>query len=581
MNTKAVSVFKYFKRYWALLFIVCVYLVQIVVMYGYGEHIYASTHDNLELHILDYHLLSKNNLFFSHNGTLPILNGISRDYFFTEFSVYSFLYMILPTCYAYITGYCVKTIIGMLSCILLAKCILKNNYYKYFNLIILISFAFSSLPFYPAFSLCFASLPLFIYIIIQLNNNPRKKWFLLLFLYPIFSYFTFFGVFLIGYLFIFSVIISIKNKKVHIPLLLAPVILFLGYSVMEYRLFRVMLFSNVVTIRSTMVMDDWNFIEILKQVKEVYIHGIFHAESCHTYLIAPICTIALVLMNGNYILRKKYKQILIDPLNITILFIFFNCMVYGLYGCKFLREIIETVIPIIKGLQLNRTVFFNTILWYIAFFIVLVKLKNTKYHWIANYLAILSVIVVVLTPAKYNDFYHTSFNHFYKMIKQSESNNLDFNEYYSANLIESIKKDINYNGEKSVAFGLNPAVLEYSNIWTLDGCISYYSQEYKDEFRKLIAPALALNEENKIYYDDWGARAYIYSASSTGIYDAVRNYKVEDHNLYMDTKQFIKMGGKYIFSRIEISNAEEKELNLLNTYRDKDSPYVIYLYRVR
>ena len=194
---------------------------------------------------------------------------------------------------------------------------------------------------------------------------------------------------------------------------------------------------------------------------------------------------------------------------------------------------------------------------------------------------LLAIFVVMITPERYNDFYNTCFNHFYELVKGTESNNLDFGEYYSVSLMEEIKEDIGYKGEKCVAYGMNPAVLEYSNIWTLDGCISYYPQEYKEEFRKLIAPALEKNESSRVYFDDWGARAYIYSASNEDIYAMQYKYEVQDRNLYMDTEQFKKMGGTYIFSRIEIANTTEKELIHVGTYTNEESPYTIYLYRVQ
>ena len=114
----------------------------------------------------------------------------------------------------------------------------------------------------------------------------------------------------------------------------------------------------------------------------------------------------------------------------------------------------------------------------------------------------------------------------------------------------------------------------------MDGCISYYTQEYKEEFRKLIAPALEQNESSRIYYDDWGARAYIYTASDDDIYSMLYHYDVADKNIYMDIKQFEKMGGTYIFSRIELANAEELGLDLRGVYEHEESPFVIYLYEI-
>jgi len=577
-KTDRIKTFLY--KYGVLVAIGLMFAIETIVMYGFGEHIYASIHDNLELHVLDLHLLSENNLFFVNDGVLPKLDGISRNYFFSEWSAYSWLYMLLPTEYAYITGYLLKTIMGTGFFLLLAKYVLKERYYDYRNLLWIAAFAFGSLPLYSVFAWYFASIPLVIYLLIRIYETPSVKWYAALFFYPLLSYFTFFGVFILGYLVVTVIWCSIRNKKMCWSLFGAIVVLALGYIVMEYRLFGVMLFKDTVTIRDTMIMSNWSIPQVLGQIGITFTEGIFHADACQKWLVLPTCLVAFAVINISSIRKKEYSRIIREPLNLVMTFILFNCFVYGFYGYEPIRSFIERLVPVIKGLQLNRTVFFNTFLWYAALAIVLMKIKDCGKEWLAIGIGLVAIVVVFLTPGRYNDFYNTCFNHVYELIKGNESNSLDFAEYYSADLMETIKEDIDYSGEKCVAFGLNPAVLEYSNIWTLDGCISYYTQEYKEEFRKLIAPALDKNESSRAYFDDWGARAYIYSASDEDIYSMLYHYEVEDKNLYMDIEQFKKMGGTYIFSRIELANAGALGLNLRGIYEEENSPYVVYLYEL-
>lgn len=571
---------KFLYRNWVLILIGLVFLAEAIVMFACGEHIYASIHDNLDLHVLDLHLLSENNLFFADEGMLPKLDGISRNYFFSQWSAYSWLYMLLPTEYAYITGYLLKTVMGVWFFLLLAKYVLQDNYEKYRYLLWICAFAFGSLPLYSVFAWYFVSIPLVVYLLLRIYRTPCVKWYLALFFYPLLSYFSFFGVFILGYLLLVTIGCSVKNRKVCYSLLGAIAALSAGYIVMEYRLFGVMLFDDTATIRDTMVMNDWSILQVLQQTWITFREGIFHAESCQKWLVMPLCMLAFVLVNVTYIRKKEYANIRKEPLNLVLGFILFNCAVYGLYGFEPVRGWIEELVPVIKGLQLNRTVYFNTFLWYVALGIVLMKLVDKGKERIAIIIGFAAVGIVFVTPGRYNDFYNTCFNHVYELVKGTESNNLDFSEYYSTELMEEIKEDIGYAGEKCVAFGLNPAVLEYSNIWTLDGCISYYTQEYKEEFRKLIAPALEENESSRAYFDDWGARAYIYSASDEDIYSMNYHYDIADKNLYMDVEQFEKMGGTYIFSRVELSNAGELGLTLKGIYEHEKSPYKVYLYQL-
>ena len=132
----------------------------------------------------------------------------------------------------------------------------------------------------------------------------------------------------------------------------------------------------------------------------------------------------------------------------------------------------------------------------------------------------------------------------------------------------------------AVAYGLHPAVLEYNGIATLDGYLGFYAQSYKEAFREVIAPALKAREATRIYYDEWGARCYLYSGQEDTIVQAVRNYQPQSQELTADTKALRSLGCRYIFSRICLSNAEEKDLTLRGTYTEESSPYTIYVYEV-
>lgn len=132
-------------------------------------------------------------------------------------------------------------------------------------------------------------------------------------------------------------------------------------------------------------------------------------------------------------------------------------------------------------------------------------------------------------------------------MKHTEVNLLNFREYYSTDLMEEIKADINYDGEYAAGYGLNTAVLEYSGISTLDGYLGFYPQSYKEEFTKLIWPAYERVPQWQTYYGEWGARAYLFAGSGESIYNPYRNQVLSDHHLYLDSEQFVKMGGKYLF----------------------------------
>lgn len=573
MNLKRITAIPWY--YW----LVFLFLSgQALLFFLLGENIYVSMHDNLDLHVADYHILSETRTFFSHNVLLPLLNGISRDYFASELSVYSMLYMLFPTCTAYIAGYLLKTVIALVSSVLLAKDVLGKSYKKYEGIVVLCSFAFGILPLYPTFSFPFVSMPLVILLLRKIYRKPKVSTYILLLLYPLLSYFTFFGLFILGYLLIAILILWIRDKKLPLSLAGALAVLSAGFILCEYRLFGIMLFDATPTIRDTMVQGSYSFREILGAIWETFTAGVFHAESVHTWFILPLCMVYFVMLNIRYIKTGNLKAIRTDIFNLVIVFILFNCIVYGLYYQEQFRTLIETIVPPLKGFQFSRTVFFNPLLWYLALFLLLKRLYDRNRKKLAHGIVLLAAAVILLTGSKYNDLYSTAFNYAYRIIRQKPSNSLTYKEFYSEDLFQDIMADIGYSGEKSVAYGMHPAVLQYSGIFTLDGCLSYYPQEYKEQFRQIIAPALDRVESFRIYYDDWGARAYLFAGVDENVYDPVRNLKISDTNLYIDRDAFQAMGGRYIFSRLEIDNADALRLSLRGIYTDESSPYTIYLY---
>lgn len=557
-----------------LLFLLC----EAVFLFLLDEDIYVSMHDNLDLHIADYHILSAADSFFSHGKDLPLLNGISRDYFASELSLYSLLYYFLPTCTAYIAGYLLKTVIALVSCLLLAKELLKDAFRTYEPAVALTGFAYGLLPLYPAFSFPFVSLPLVILLLVKIYRKPKALLYLLLFLYPFLSYFTFFGLFILAYLLAAMILLWIRDRRFPLSLAAALIVLSGGFVVFEYRLFGVMLFDSVPTIRETMAQGSYSFGQILSAVLETFTKGVFHADSMHTLFVLPLCMLYFVYLNFRYLKARDYHGIWKDAFNRILALILFNCVVYGLYYQEGLRGLLEALLPPLKGFQFTRTVFFNPFLWYLALFVILKRLYDHNKRKAANVLALIAAGVILLTGSKYNDLYNTCFNYAYRLIRQQPSNSLTYREFYSEELFDRILADIDYSGEKSVAYGMHPAVLEYNGIFTLDGCLSYYPQEYKEQFREIIAPALDRVESFRVYYDDWGARAYLFAGVNENVYEPVRRLSISDPRLYIDSKAFRRLGGRYIFSRLEVSNRKELGLSLRGVYTDGNSPYTIYLY---
>lgn len=563
------------------LFIVAAFLMYMIV----GERSYIAIPDNLDLFVAQYKMMKNTGTFWAHAVDVPFLNGISRDNLPGEFYLYSILYMILPTYVAYVAGYILKIVIALISCLLLSKDFLPEE--NPGDIAWICAFAYGILNLFPAFGICFASIPLVIYLLRKIYRlgftKTVIKYYVLLFFYPVLSYFSYFGMFILGYLVLAIIWRLIADRKLSMPLCLALIILAAGFVLFEYRLFGAMLFSDEITIRSTMKDASMSVSEILAESFDVFKNGMMHADDAHTYFVFPICVIYFVFLNVRYIIRKDLKGMFHDVYNLFAVLLVFNSIVYGIYYSEGMRNFVAFVLPPLTGWQFNRTIFFSPFLWYASLFIICIRMarkENVILRLCSRIIPVVAVFVILIGSKHYNDLYDTAYGTLYRIRTGHEVDRLSYSEFYSSELFDTIKNNIGYNeSDWSVAYGMHPAVLEYNGIATLDGYLGFYSQEYKEQFRKVIAPALERKENTRIYFDDWGARCYLYSGTDDSIVMATRSMTgVTDRDIYIDSDALKDLGCKYIFSRIDISNAEEKNLILKGVYEAEGSPYTIYVY---
>lgn len=622
------------KKHWYAYIIEIIIFVQVLVFMTLGENSYIAIHDNLDLFVPQLHLMKINDAFFESGIELPMLGGISRDLFGSEFSLYNILYVLFPSYMAYIIGYFLKILIGYGSFIFLVKEIYPNTYKKYFPIASLMGLCYGLIPVFPAYGIAFTSVPLLLILLRRLYMDDKKPYinkledktdrqaaviyrgllYLGVFLYPMLSYFSYHGFFLLCYMCAALIILWIRDRKFPRSLMVSIIVLSVGYVVFEHRLFEQMLLSDEITIRTTMVNASYSATEALREMFDVFLDTIFHAQDSHLYVALPVSVVGLILVDGLYIREKKFREMFADPVNQIFGIIVFNCIICGLYDVEAFRSFIEKLVPQLTGFQLNRTIFFNPLLWYGLLFVMLKKLydaagityirKDRKgqsedaikddegrdvsvrvsrvparaFTLFANCIAVIAVIVVTFEPQVYNDFFYTCYNHAYKIIKHQDTSTLNYREFYSVDLFDEVKSDLEYKGEWAVAYGMHPGILSYNGISTLDGYLGFYTQEYKDKFAKVIEPALNTAPEFNKYFTEWGARAYIYSDEDINTYAPYRYTDGFDTTININEEALKDMGCKYFISRVQITNADEQGLVLRGIYENEESPYTIFVY---
>jgi len=417
----------FIKEKWYILFVGMLLCMQAGVFLIFREKSYIQVHDNLDLFASQLQMMKNTDTFFAQDVLLPMLGGISRNNFGSEFSLYNILFYILPNFWAYMVGYALKITIGIYSFCLLAKDVYGEKYEEYRPLVLVVATAYGLIPVFPAYGIAFTSVPLIVFLLRRIYRQPSLWLYLGVFLYPLLSYFSYFGFFLLAYIALAVVILWLRDKHFPKGIAVSLFLLAAGYIVFEHRLFKEMLFSDVVTIRKTMVNADLTFLENIKSVWAVFTSTNFHEQDSHLYLVLPVCLVGLLLINIGYVRRKEFHKILQDSCNLVLGLIVFNCIIYGLYDWKAFRDLVEAIVPQLTGFQFNRFTFFNPFLWYSLLFLIVKRMYDSHKKtamWTANVIVMVAAIVVMFKPQMYNDFYNTCYYNAYSILKKTQENDL-------------------------------------------------------------------------------------------------------------------------------------------------------------
>ena len=584
-------------EYWYLSLPAALLILQAAVFLVFRENSYFQVHDNLDLFMAHYEMIKKEHAFFAQGYSLPMLGGIDRDLLGSEWNLYNLMYILLPGFWAYLVGYALKIVIGIVSFSLLAKEYLKERYEWCKPLVALCACAYALIPVFPTYGIAFTSIPLIVYYLIRLHRVTGKaaqvKYYVLIFCYPFLSYFAYHGFFILCYMALGIIILLIMKRKFPLRLFIATALLSVGSMVFEYRLFRAMLFDDTVTIRTTMEHGHLTLSQALSEAVREFRIASFHSQDTHTHFILPVVLIGFLVINFGYVKRGEIRRMLTEPVNGILLWIVLNCVNFGLYFYAPYRETVERLVPKLTGFEFSRTSYFNPFLWYAAFFLILVRMYDTarfhiadgsarkRVHVLAGLMGVVALLLVMFVPQMYNDFYDTCYNHAYRILKRKETSTVNYREFYSAALFDAVKQGIDYkNGEYSCAYGFHPSILNYNGIATLDGYLGMYPEEYKQRWTKVVAPAIATSPSLADYFTSWGARVWLMSPADENTYAPLRNLELTDERLVADMDALADMHCTYIFSRIRFSNEAELPLTFVEAFSGYGSPYTIYVYQM-
>lgn len=566
------------------LFIVGGYILA-VILFGIivQDNIYVALTDNMDSNIPIYKMIRDNELFWKFEESIPFLGGeVLRADYRVELSVQSWIYALFPTLLAYYIVYLIKVLGSSIGFYLLAKKIkkydginLKENIWCVCGLL------YGILGTWPHAAIGFASLPWWCLNVYMIYKTKKKRYIFSSLLFVFTTSFTMLALFALFYTAVFIVVVTIKKRKIILALIFDFIVLSGAYIIANSHHVLQGIGGSKETIKSLKASSyTETILQSLFKFKQAFFfeNSYYHTGgSILRYIIIPICTVFLFVFIFSLIRKRNLNR------KIAILYIvIYGCIIVNTLACcfdnnKFFREII----PFASGFGFSRFAWLSPFLWIILMALVCEFLTNKV---IIGSFIILGFASVIFDPlytqlnSMYNDLYCNVSALFGNDQFKDGNHEWTWKEYYSEELFDKIKNDIGYDGSWSLAYGIEPSVLQYNGIKTLDGYYSNYSLEYHDQFQKLISPELEQDESHKSYWESSvGVRAYLWSKDWDFL--APKDFELKESDLYIDMDVFREMNGKYIFSRVKIKNSNDLGLSLIqSTHTHKESPYEVYVY---
>jgi len=564
----------FFKEHRYLIAALIVIALYLTPLYGLGENAPTLVHDNLDSNVGWFTTLANSGqLFGPMDVTIPqVMNGIPRNSFGSEFNVIQWLYLFFEPYTAYITNLTLMHLVAFVGMyLLLSRRILPGEDSRF--IAIGVSLAFALLPFWPSGGLSVAGMPLLLYAFLNIRGGHWSliDWAIVGFM-PFYSSFALTGFFVLVALSTLWLYDLTVTRRLNPTFFLAIGLLCLVYCFVEYRLiFSMFIDTGYVSHRMEFVKIPTDFGSALKTGVVNFFFGQYHAASLHTYFIGLSVAIATLIL----LINKKRYDLFVALIGLCAVISLF----YGFINSEYLLIIRD--FSVFQGFQLGRFHFLHPLLWFVIFALALkIIYSNLRYGKQIAVIFLTLQIAFLFTGA-----YGVTGGSYQPggpgLLLTEE---LSWDEFYSPDLFDEIDEAIALPKEsyRVVSIGMHPTIPLYSGFYTLDSYQANYPLEYKHSFRKIMEKELAKSEKNRVYFDTWGSRCYLFSSELEN--NTCMNTKENSkpiQNLEINSEALYDMGGRYIFSAVEILNYNDNNLELVDVFENDRSPWKIWVYSVK
>lgn len=551
------------KNYKYIAAAVALILAYLSPLYVLGQNAHVLLLDNIDGAVASLKVLAHSGqVFGSLDSTIPnIMNGLLRNTMGSEFNLQVLLYWAFKPFTAYVINLTLIHLLAFLGMyLLLRRYILKENEV----LAIGVALAFALLPFWPYGGLSVAGQPLVLYAFLNIRSRCDKKadW-LILILVPFYSSLIYSFAFFLFFMGLWWLYDAFIKKQVNWRWLASMILMGMVYLLVEYRLLYNIFFDpGFVSIRS-----EFPLYRIagkraaLKQCIDNFVFGQFHAASLQQLVILPAAIVALLIAG----VKKRWPYLLLGLMLLTGAISIW----YGMWFFKAWVPV-KQQLPFLAEVNMSRFHWLHPLLWYIIFALALKIILEAGR--LGKYLAA-GLLVLQVGFLFYNNDEFT----------QRKLDVPSYKEFYAEHMHQEIARFIGKDQKdyRVVSIGMHPAITQYNGFYTLDGYVGTYPLEYKHEFRKIMAAELDKSPFYRDYFDHLGgSRCYLFVEKLMYNSMMTKDNHIVIEELALDSAQLKKMGGRYVFSALEILNSQDIGLNLLQVFEEPGSAWRVYLYEV-
>ncbi|HLP47153.1 MAG TPA: DUF6044 family protein, partial [Candidatus Kapabacteria bacterium] len=552
-----------------------------------GQDTHVKTFDNLDCHVPHTKVLAESGKAFCLDpaAKLPnFINGLPLSGVDSGYNVMTWLFMIFAPFTAYALNDLLIRLVAFWGLFLLLKrYIIKSDETHDAWIIFGSALCFSLLPFYPAGGLSVAGMPLLFYSFFNiLERRQRPLDFVIILIFPFYSKLALAGFFVMVVLFIIFLIDWLRKKKLNLYYLGGLVLMTAGYIFAQFHLIYSFLAPGFNSHREEIRVVGLTTAEALKRSILSFIFDRVNEVGAQHLFVMGAAALAVIVA-----LFKKITARLMTWLIIATM------LTAALWGFKYWGGIIaiREKFQLLNAFDFSRFYWFNPFLWYVIFALALVIISKIK---LGKVLVTLFIICQLL-------YMFVNYNWEYRYLLGIRSSfagsplaySLSYKEYYSENLFKEIGQFIGKPRQdyRVASIGLQPGISQYNGFYTLDIYTDIYPLAYKHQFRRIIEKELEKSALLRKTFDETGKRCFLFAAELSGIkrisgeifsrgITKMESRGLKIKNLEINSTAMKEMGGRYIFSAVEILNYAQNGLSFERIFENNESPWKIYLYKV-